>query len=188
MLVMLFRAHGGNENDHGMLGYWIKHLKRNKNTLWDGRRHLVKDFRACYELFDQIADGYILGMLAQMCGWTNGKALAETFGETDDITDKIKELARKLVDVKQVHTLRQSPRRDRLHENLILLLQHALIMRNFRHAMKHGDIGRLLISFRYTTLFFQASNQHKYAHETIHLTACLKKNMVSRIQGIRPGE
>ena len=137
----------------------------------------MKDFRRCYELFDQIADGYLIGILAQMCNWEDGKSIADTFDETLDIEDKIRALAKRLVNFNEVDNVRKSPaaERDKLSENMILYLQHALIMRNFRHAMRNGDIGRLLLSFRYVTLWFQASKQYNYANETIHLTACLEK-------------
>lgn len=176
VLVMLFRSHGGSDKEHGTLSYWIKRLKRNKNTLWDGRKHLVKDFRACFDLFNHIVDGYIVGFIAERCGSVND-GLAKAFDGTFDIQNKIAELAGQLVDFKQVDTYRKSAiaARDRLHENMILFLQQRLILRNFHNAIRHGDIGRLLISFRQFTLWFQASKQYNYAQETIHLTACLQK-------------
>lgn len=176
VLVMLFRGHGGSDKEHGTLSHWIKHLKRNKNTLWDGQKQLIKDFRACFDLFGHIVDGYLVGFVAERCGWTNG-GLGKAFEDTIDIQDTIAELAARLADFKQVETHRQSAiaARDRLHENMILFLQQGLILRNFHNAMAHGDIGRLLISFRHLTLWFQASTQYNYAQETIHLTACLQR-------------
>jgi len=177
VLVMLFRSHAGSEKEHGGLYYWIKVLQRNRNTLWDGGRQLVKDFRACYELFGQILDGYIVGFIAERCGWTAGE-INPVLDKATDVEAQIATLAAELADFNETSTRRQqtnAPSRDRLHENMFLFLQHGLILRNFHQAMRHGDIGRLLISFRHMTCWFQGSKQFNYAQETIHLTACLSK-------------
>jgi hypothetical protein len=66
--------------------------------------------------------------------------------------------------------------RDRPHENFVLFMQHRLILRNFSEAMKTGDVGRVLASLSYFTIWFQATKQYNYARETpVHLTACLKR-------------
>jgi len=174
---MLFRSHGGLEKEVGTLSYWIKLLQRNKNTLWDGRKQLVKDFRGCYELFGQIVDGYLLGFIAERCGWKEGRLETAFEEHRDTLQQRITDLVEDLSNFKDIHSRRQNHPSDRdlMYENMILFLQHGLILRNFHHAMKHGDIGRILISFRHMTCWFQSTKQFNYAHETIHLTACLER-------------
>jgi len=199
VLVMLFRSHGGSEKDHGTIYYWIKTLQRNRNSLWDGGKQLVKDFRACYELFGQILDGYLVGFITERCGWTAGE-IKPVLDKATDVEAQIATLAAELVDFGQTSQRRQqTDARDRQHENMFLFLQHGLILRNFHQAMRNGDIGRLLISFRHMTCWFQGTNQFNYSQETIHLTACLSaiwspgfkefmlKNCLVSISGKRDG-
>src|SRR5579859_3488134 len=54
-------------------------------------------------------------------------------------------------------------------------MQHALTLLNFKQSMHHGDSGRLLVSLSLMTVWFRGSRQHRYATETLHLTACLHK-------------
>lgn len=173
---MLFRSHGGSDRNPGTLPYWIRLLQRNQNMLWDNQKHLVKDFRACYELFGQVVDGYLLGMLARRSGWEK-EAIGPTFERNVTIGHTIEAMAADLANFKQTHTRRgaDTTTRDFSYENTILFLQHGLVLRNLHHAMSHGDVGRLLMSFRHATCWFQSSRQHNYARETIHLTACLTK-------------
>jgi hypothetical protein len=65
--------------------------------------------------------------------------------------------------------------RDMVLENMTTFMQHGLTTRNFARSMREGDSGRLLASLSYYTVWFQASSQHKYAAETLHLSACIKK-------------
>jgi hypothetical protein len=175
VLVMLFRSHGGSDKEPGTIPYWIRLLQRNQNMLWDGHKHLVKDFRACYELFGQIVDGYLLGLLAKRSGWEKGD-IGSTFESNLDIRGHIKSMAADLANFKQTDACRtDAVARDPLFENMILFLQHGLVLRNMHHAMANGDVGRLLMSFRHTTCWFQSSRQFNYAQETIHLTTCLAK-------------
>ena len=173
-MVMLFRGHGGSEKELGTLPYWIRLLQRNQNMLWDSHKHLVKDFRACYELFGQIVDGYLLGWLAKRCGWEKGSIALIFDSQPAIIREKIESLAEELANFKQTHTRRHADPCAR-DENTILFLQHGLILRNLHHAMANSDVRRLLMSFRHTTCWFQSSRQYNYAQETIHLTACLEK-------------
>lgn len=174
VLVMLYRIHGGNVKEFGSLSYWMKVLDRNRHTLWDGHKELVKDFRKCQELFDNVLDGYILGLIAHLCGCESTDDLINILGGRNDIGRIIEGISDRLIDFNRVNGQRTSSKRDRKHENLTLFIQHGLVLRNFIHAMKYGDIGRVLVSLRYFTVWFQASKQYNYANETIHLGACLK--------------
>jgi Family of unknown function (DUF6589) len=174
-LVMLFRSHAGSEKEPGTIPYWIRLLQRNQNLLWDGTKHMVKDFRACFELIGQIVDGYLLGILAKRSGWEKG-AIGASFESNLDIRGTIEAVAADLTNFKQTDARRaDAAPRDHSFDNTILLLQHGLVLRNMHHAMAHGDVGRLLMSFRHLTCWFQSSRQFNYAQETIHLTACLAK-------------
>src|SRR5579859_1971219 len=46
---------------------------------------------------------------------------------------------------------------------------------NNQCIMRHGNSSRLLVSLSFMTVWFQGSRQHRYATETLHLTACLRK-------------
>jgi hypothetical protein len=174
-LVLLFRTHTGSDKEPGTIPYWIRLLQRNQNMLWDGSKHLVKDFRACFELFGQIVDGYLLGILAKRSGWEKG-TIGALFESNLDLRGTIDDIAKDLANFKQTDDRRtDTAPRDNSFDNVILFLQHGLVLRNMHHAMAHGDVGRLLMSFRHLTCWFQSSRQFNYAHETIHLTACLTK-------------
>jgi hypothetical protein len=156
-LVMLFRSHTGSEKEPGTIPYWIRMLQRNQNLLWDGTRHLVKDFRACFELIGQIVDGYLLGILAKRSGWEKG-AIGASFESNVDIRGTIEAITADLTNFKQTDVRRANTApRDHSFDNTILLLQHGLVLHNMHHAMAHGDVGWLLMSFRHLTCWFQSS-------------------------------
>jgi hypothetical protein len=179
---MLYRTHLGKDEDKFSLRRWMKLVSRNRQKLWDGGRELVKDFRSCLELFEIILDAHVLGAIASFCGINDTKDLAVRLSEAD-INLQIGALADYLIKFNIVHNnRRRSSGRDKVHENLILFLQHALVLRNFTHAIKYGDPGRALTSISYMTVWFQASKQTNYASETLHLVACMRKIWSTRLQ------
>jgi hypothetical protein len=172
---MVYCAHFGKESDQYSLSRWIKRIYRNRQRLWDNRKSPIKNFRACQALVDIVLDGYIIGSLATASGCETTRDLASRLS-TSDIGAHIDELSNRICDFETVNIHRERPEgRDRPHENFILFMQHGLILRNFSDAMKTGDIGRMLASLSYFTIWFQATKQFNYARETLHLTACLKR-------------
>jgi hypothetical protein len=172
---MVYRAHFGKDSDQSSLSRWIKRIYRNRQRLWDNRKSLIKDFRACQGLVDVVLDGYLIGAIATASGCEDARDLASGLSAAH-LSEHIDELCDRLSDFEAVNTQRaRSVGRDRPHENFILFMQHGLILRNFSDAMKTGDVGRVLASLSYFTIWFQATRQHNYARETLHLTACLKR-------------
>jgi hypothetical protein len=98
-LVMLFRSHAGSEKEPRTISYWIRLLQHNQNLLWDGTRHLVKDFRACFELIGQIVDRYLLEILAKCSGWKKG-AIGASFESNLDIHGMIEAVVADLTNFK----------------------------------------------------------------------------------------
>ena len=80
-----------------------------------------------------------------------------------------------LSDFNKVGELRSVENRDPVHENLVLFLQHGLVWRNALLAMCQGDIGRVENSLTYFAIWFQATEKHNYASETLRLIASIKK-------------
>jgi Family of unknown function (DUF6589) len=175
VLVMLFRNHVGSKKEPRTIPYWIRLLQRNRNLLWDGTRHLVKDFSACFELISQIVDRYLLEILAKCSSWEKG-AIEASFESNLDIHRTIEAIAVDLMNFKQTDARRMDTTpRDHSFDNTILLLQHSLVLCNIHHAMAHDNVGQLLMSFRHLTCWFQSSRQFNYAQETIYLIVYLAK-------------
>jgi hypothetical protein len=65
--------------------------------------------------------------------------------------------------------------RDIALENAMLFLRDALVMRDYEHAVKQGDTGRILKAVEYWCVIFQGTSLSNYPNEMIHLMACLRK-------------
>jgi hypothetical protein len=98
--------------------------------------------------------------------------LCETL-KTRDWQQAFKEAEKPLTDLNYIHDIRQFDERDPVYENAILFLQHGLIYRDFCHAMRHGDSGRIKNCLTFFMLWFQGSKFTNYAAELLHLVACL---------------
>ena len=68
---------------------------------------------------------------------------------------------------------RASSEHDQIHENITLIIQHGLVLQNFIDAARCGDVGGVLVSLNYFTIWFQAPKQFNYANETTYLRSCL---------------
>jgi len=96
--------------------------------------------------------------------------------QTDLIQNAIRQLAKFFSRFDRVgEKFRTEPKRDLIHENVNLFIQHGLVLRNFDIAISDGDIGRALVSLSFFTIWFQNSNKHLYAAEMLRLTACIRK-------------
>src|SRR5213083_68594 len=135
-LAMLFRTHLGEDGDSCSLVRWISELNRDKGTLWNGQRNLVKDFRSFLGFWEILADGYFMASLTTYSGFDTlaefRKAIAEDADAADQLLNTIKKFAADLASFSLVYNLRQSPEteRDRIYENHLLFLQHAMMLRN----------------------------------------------------------
>jgi hypothetical protein len=183
VLVTLYRSHLGNDSEPISLSRWIRALGRPRYKLWNGTKQLVKDFHQSQELFDIVLDGYILANFAQRAGFGTVHELKNNFASLTDaqIAQIIEDLSWDLIDVKKVYQHRIHEEQDQANDNMLLYMQHGMVLRNFRLAMRQGDPGRVFVSLRFFTVWFQCTKQHNYARETMHLTAMMKKVWSSRL-------
>ena len=180
VLQMLFFNHLGEKEDEVSLARWIVDLGRDKRQLWEkGSLPKVKDFRGCLDLVDTVLDGYIIAFIAEYCHFRNVKELLDnleciapktTAGALEELNAIIRD-----------HTLvtrmrqKQPTERDMQYEDLLLFIQSGLILRSFGKAMRIGDSGMVIECLSYFTIWYQGSRQTRYAAETMHWMACIKK-------------
>lgn len=172
VLNLLFHFHMGDKSDPSSLAKWFIALKRDSNIYGTGKKNTIKDFRACNQLFNHVFDGHCLAIVATQLGSKSCAELHEAlksrnWREGSEVAEK------QLMDLNYVDNLRKSDERDPVYENALLFLQHGFIYRDFCHAMRHGDSGRIKNCLTFFMLWFQGSKFTNYAAELVHLVACL---------------
>jgi hypothetical protein len=116
--------------------------------------------------------------IIKTCGYNiQSEFLTHIAKDPKKLSAAIEALAKHLATFTHVAMMQEqsSDRRDRATESMTLFMQQGFTMRNFKRVMREGDSGRALASLSYYTIWFHGSSHHKYAMETMHLTACLKK-------------
>lgn len=58
---------------------------------------------------------------------------------------------------------------DVLHENIVLFMRDALVLRELKDAIKAGHSGRIIRALKLLALMYRGSGHTKYAHELLHL-------------------
>lgn len=175
VLQLLYRTHfGADKSQLCGLARWFEVLERNSNKLWDKGSGEVKSFNSALDFFEVVLDGCILAVLCNVCGYESVDDFGKNLGACN-LQMAINIIAQALIKFKVVHENREQQKQDTAHDNLILFLQHALMLRNFSEGLKCGDPGRVFASMSYFTVWFQASKQHLYAAELLRHTACLRK-------------
>src|SRR5579859_6557921 len=186
---LVFATHLGTPGDVCMLSTWIDELRQDVNRLWVNGKGTVKDFRTCFDFINTVLDAHLMAALATtlLSQFVPGLRVEErTFAklqdvlpellQTDLIQNAIRQLAKFFSRFDRVgEKFRTEPKRDLIHENVNLFIQHGLVLRNFDIAISDGDIGRALVSLSFFTIWFQNSNKHLYAAEMLRLTACIRK-------------
>jgi hypothetical protein len=131
---MLFDNHLGSELDNYSLARWIADLHRDPRKLWQEDKTNVKDFRACLDLFECVLDGYIVGYLAGVCGYSHTPAFLSALqrGDRQTVADHVDRMGDLLGNHVYVSGMRKQPSeaRDEEHESFILYLQQALMLRS----------------------------------------------------------
>lgn len=102
---------------------------------------------------------------------SNSTDLAD-FANKVDSFDALKAYAQKLMTTYLnpivLHTSRATDEtKDDVFESGILFLRDALILRQFTHAIKHGDSGRVLLTLRVFAFACRGNGRSKYAHELL---------------------
>ena len=160
----------------------IKLLGMDANKLWNQTDRLVKDFNACFDFFDSVLDGCMLAAISQYCfhdvTTTNHlRAVIGTVLPAERLMAAVTTVSDMLSDFHRVSLMRERGDQDRDvgGENLLLFMQEGLMLRHLSLAIRQGDSGRVVNALSYFTIWFQGTPSHKYAAETLRLTACLRK-------------
>jgi hypothetical protein len=141
--------------------------------MWE--KNKVKFFDPADALFNHVLDGHILAALANTLGVEDVDKLE---GALDCDWRKAMRRTRSQVSGHTTVTRAREAEmseRDVLWENAVLFLQHGVMYRDFGEAVRYGHVGRIEHCLLYFTAWFQASRLANYAHETMHLVACLKR-------------
>jgi hypothetical protein len=177
-LALFMRTHFGEVNAPGSLSFWIDFLQRDRGKLWNNSDPThVKDFNACLDFFRVILDGYILAALSQVGGFKSISDLRNALPTISASTlqqhiDTLVALVRNPREVDYVDSDLRGEQAVSL-SNMIVLLKHGLLLMTFHSAMRIGDTGLMINGMKFISVWFQASNNHKYAAECLKLTACL---------------
>jgi hypothetical protein len=172
VLNLLFQYHMGEKSDVSSLAKWFITLERDSNIIGTGKRHTIRDFRACHQLFNHVLDAHVLAIVGTKLGVTSCADLCEAL-EVRNWQEAFKNTEKELTDLYHIDKRRGLDERDPVYENAILFLQHGLIYRDFCDAMRHGDSGRVKNCLTFFMLWFQGSKFSNYARELIHLVASL---------------
>ena len=60
------------------------------------------------------------------------------------------------------------------HLKTSVFIKHALLLKTFHTAVKVSDTGLMLNTLKFLSIWFQGSQNYKYAAECFRLTACLQ--------------
>src|ERR1700738_1329667 len=178
VLQMLFRTHMATSESLNSMTNWMTILRRDTN-MWEHpkskKRGKIKNFRACDAFLNHVLDGYILAFLCTYSGVDTMEGLCQSI-ETTNWRHTIKEVETLLSHLSHVGQWRKQPEseRDLAFENAVLFIQHAMMYRDLSEAIRSGDSGRIEHCLQFLTIWYQASDEHNYARETIHLIACLR--------------
>jgi len=174
---LVFKTHAGKADDRWSLERWIKVLERDGERI---RSTLAKDHNACADFLDTVLDGCLLATICRSLfpGCTTTTVFPNNIGTktAETIDTELKKLHHFLSHFEMVAVMREEPLANRNVdlENMILFMQHALMLRSFYGAMRQGDSGRIMNCLVYFTVWFQDTGHFNYASETIRLTACLR--------------
>ena len=141
-------------------------LDLDSRKLWDKDRKMVKNFQACQYFFDAILDAHLTASVASTLGIRDRYPELLAFIRSDQfdagtLSAHITVIAERIAQSTAIKRMRELPREDRdpEFENHLMFIQHGLILRQFIHAMRHGDSGRVLASVSFFTVWFQASGK-----------------------------
>lgn len=191
MQSIIIKAYWGKDKEPGSLSRMVN-MSRNNRV-----KEKNKDFRAGRYFINQALDGHILAA----CFAAADKKLEQGMGPHITITfDRFKELTESKVTYNwdaiidevvdkvynlnyvrgkryDLETLDPIPleSRDPANENALLFIRDALSLRDYQHAIRAGDTGRIIKILQYWCIILQSTPNTNYAAELIHLVACFKK-------------
>jgi len=188
ILGQIFKNFYGSPTDVWSIARCIDELGRDPTRLWDKVKQRVKDYNACKDLFDIILKGCLLAVNS-----TSRNLNATILPKLENVLPHLNQtdleavaqnLATLLADFSTVSKLRDaasSTPRNRPYENLLLFIQHGMMLRILGEAIREGDSGRILMCISYFVVWFQGTSSSNYAKETMRLTACIRRLWSARL-------
>lgn len=165
-------------------------LGRDPAKLWNQTNQQVKDFNTCKDFFDIVLDGCLVAMISfylapdsatlanlehhLRVASSDTKVLETMSGKLASVFTDFDGISRLWDDLGSRSNDKASSPQKRTLRNLALFVQHAMMFRTLDQAIREGDSGRISMCISYFVVWFQATNNHNYARETMRLTACLK--------------
>jgi len=178
--------------------FWGKPNSKSPWSLWKinallGRKAItagwksktLPPFRPSYELILKMAlPGHILDAFRIYCPYDSLTTWISGVKTRDEIRTVAKKIQTELCSARRVSRLRRKPliQRDVPLENIILFNHMSIFLREFGHAIKHGDIRRVInILVHWMVMFRGMGKMPKYADALFHLLVSLKR-MTPRVR------
>ena len=122
--------------------------------------------------------GHILDVFRMYCPYDSLATWISGLKTHDEICTVAKKIQTELCSAQRVSRLRRKPliQRDIPLENIILFNHMSIFLREFGHAIKHGDVGRVInILVHWMVMFRGTGKMPKYADALFHLLVSLKR-------------
>ena len=136
-------------------------------------------FRPSYELILKMAlPAHILDAFRIYCPHDLLTTWISGVKTRDEIRTVAKKIQTELCSARRVSRLRRKSliQRDVPLENIILFNHASIFLREFGHAIKHGDVGRVInILVHWMVMFRGTGKMPKYADALFHLLVSLKR-------------
>ena len=190
ILGQIFKNFYGERADAWSLTRCMEALGRNPAKLWNQTNQQVKDFNMCKDFFDIVLDGCLVAMISfyfapdsttlanlehhLQVASSDAKVLETMSGKLTSVFTDFHGISRLSDHLGPRSNDKASSARKRTFQNLALFVQHGMMFRTLDQAIREGDSGRISMCISYFVVWFQGTNNHNYARETMRLTACLK--------------
>jgi len=156
-------------------------LGQDYRKMWDdSRKGEVKNYRASRDVLFMVLKGYVFASVAaeinENCSnFTQYTAFLQDISQSK-LSDAIEKVVDYCSDFQYVEKMRYSPddERDIDHENMILFMQHGLVLRVFDQAVRIGDSGLMCSAMSFFTIWLQGTNSDNYKRGLLRLTAQLR--------------
>ena len=180
-LALFYKTHFGDYGEVGSLSSWIEFLQRDAGKLWNSSDAThVQDYNACFDFFEVLLNGYIIAALGESIDSAAATARAFSTLLPTLPPDVLKRAVASLADLASnpselIFTESDAEGETREgHLKTSVFIKHALLLKTFHAAVKVGDTGLMLNALKFLSIWFQGSQNYKYAAECLRLTACLK--------------
>jgi hypothetical protein len=189
ILQQLYRIHFGKEKDSWSLRMWMDELGKDYRKMWDdSQKGPVKDFHASRDALYIVLKGYVLASVGtaldkDCSNLTEYSAIMDSISRSR-LTKAIEHVAEYCCDFQYVHKRRSeaNDKRNPDRENMILFLQHGLILRVFDQAVRAGDSGLMCAAISFFTVWLQGTGSANYKCGLLRLTAQLRGIWSERLQ------